>query len=682
LGRISEEVAAGCGWLALFSGIACMQEDPLEVDAWLELARTRFAGEGDRRGELLALSQQMIQYLVADGRLAIGRQKLPRLRELCCEQLELLDPANRIRVLFSLGMAELFFAGSFARVEKILDRALPEARQQKILESQLDLLILHSLLAIFQGRLRVGRATLEQAELCAVELSDRCLPVQALAIVGCELLFSCGDLDGFDQQRRRTEQIWGAGILQKSALGALLNFFEALARQAQGELPAAAELLETALLEGPAVFQPHLQSSLLQLRGLIAAQTGQLEAARSDCSRALELRAKTGGSLAELPNLLLAGATCLLLQDRQQAAELLERGLAKSVELAEERYRGGFYAWLALLSQRSGRPEQALEQFQQLLELLRRQQRNFFFALTPELLQELLPVVCRQSGNSEQLRELAAEWLNSGLTDDGRLIPLLKLQTLGGFHLCGAGQRFDSSEVGQTSRTILALLTVAPNRALSTEVLMGTLWPDSPTEKARNSFDTAHSRLRRVLNSRFGQQVRQDYLVLEKGVLALRNICIDSVSFCSAMDKARYQLQRQNFWQAESALWRAQQLWSGEYLAGLDLDAELPYRRAQLTQLRLEQLGELARLLRRRGACKAAIQLLQEGLVLEPTEDALVRQLLSLAQQQGEKRLARQVLENYRLALQQADYEAEEIAELTEALSPQRLNPETEYLDP
>ena len=674
LAQVPEEIAAGCGWLALFCGIASLQRSPLDVDAWLELARTRFVNEGDQRGELLALSQQVMQYLLADGCLEAGQRILPRLRELTAAQAEDLDPVNRGKVLLSLGLAELFFAGSFAAVEAVLARAWTEALQQKLREAQLDLHIMRTLLAISQGRLRIARSASEQAGLLARELSEQGLPVQTLAVVRCELLFFGGDLRGFEWQRRQAEQLWDAGMLQKLAFGPLLDYLECLVRLAQGESAAAVELLEVALLEGPATYQPHLRSLLLQLRGLLAAQAGQAAAARSDCSRALELRAQTGGPLAELPNLLLAGATCLWLQDQQQARELLERGLAKSVELGEENYRSGFYAWLAWLNYRCGQSEQALEFFRLLLEMLHRQQRKFFFALTPELLRELLPVVCRQSGNTEQLRQLAAQWLDSGLTDDGRLIPLLRLQTLGGFRLCSVAHQLDLREVGQTSRMILALLAVAPNRALSSESLMGILWPDSSAEKARNSFDTAHSRLRKALETGFGRQIRQDYLVLEKGILALCYVRNDNAEFSAALGEARYHLQRQNFWQAELALWRADRNWSGEYLAGFSLDAELPYQREQLTQSRLEQLVALARLLCRRGDCQQAMQLIQAGLALEPTEDALVQMLLELAQQQGETRLARQTLENYRQALQNADYDLEEIEELIGTLSPQRLN--------
>ena len=59
---------------------------------------------GDQRGELLTLSRQMVQSLLAEGSLSAGLQKLPRLRELSVGQLPLLDSDNRVKVQFSQGL--------------------------------------------------------------------------------------------------------------------------------------------------------------------------------------------------------------------------------------------------------------------------------------------------------------------------------------------------------------------------------------------------------------------------------------------------------------------------------------------------------------------------------------------------------------------------------------------------
>ena len=210
---------------------------------------------------------------------------------------------------------------------------------------------------------------------------------------------------------------------------------------------------------------------------------------------------------------------------------------------------------------------------------------------------------------------------------------------------------------------------MAPNHSLNLEFMMGALWPDSPPRKARNSFDTAHSRLRKALEEQFGQNIKRDYLILEKGMLSLRHVQIDNSDFVEAMASARYHLQRDHFWQAEHALWDMDRLWGGEFLSGYDLDGELTSQRERLTQLRLEQLCLLAPLLQRRQQREEAAKLLQSGLSIDPTYDAVISQLLLLYRQQQDTRAVGLLLDNYRIALQNDEYESAEIEELIEALS-------------
>ncbi|MCF6180336.1 MAG: response regulator, partial [Geopsychrobacter sp.] len=104
LALLPEEQAAKQSWLALFVGSCKFLIDANEVDSWLELAKVRFVASGDRRGELLALSQQVRQHLFIDGRFAYGSELLPRMEELWTELQEDLDPVNRSMVLFPLAL--------------------------------------------------------------------------------------------------------------------------------------------------------------------------------------------------------------------------------------------------------------------------------------------------------------------------------------------------------------------------------------------------------------------------------------------------------------------------------------------------------------------------------------------------------------------------------------------------
>ncbi len=196
---------------------------------------------------------------------------------------------------------------------------------------------------------------------------------------------------------------------------------------------------------------------------------------------------------------------------------------------------------------------------------------------------------------------------------------------------------------------------------------MAQMWPDSSPVKARNNFDAAHIRLRKALEEVFGKEVRYHYLVLCKGMLSLQHAGVDVHHFAQHMETARYHLQREQYWQAEQRLWRMERLWQGEFLDGYELGDGLPRYRDQFNQLRLAQLQSLAGLLVRRHDFQQATTLLRSGLVLDPTADAVIGQLLGIYRQQGDVRTAEQLLKGYRTALVREGYETEEIDELIEA---------------
>ncbi|SHJ27818.1 Tetratricopeptide repeat-containing protein [Malonomonas rubra DSM 5091] len=673
LAQLPEEQAVSCGWQSLYVGIGCFYSRPQEVDTWLELARARFVDAGDQRGELMVLTRQVMQFLVVDGQVELGPERVLRMRELAQQQLELLDPFNRLNVLMSVGLGELFYSGDLKRCEQLLAAGLSELMREDFPDLQAYFSLLKAVLGLFQGRYLVARAAMEQARTAIMSLQRHSFPAALFRIVACELLYASGDLVAFEQRRHQVEKSWSDGAFRRSAQLPLLYFYVALTEMSQGNNAAAEELIDVALLENPAARKPHYQSWLLQLRGLLHAKSGRMESAREDCDKALRLREKAAIELHQVPNLLLAGMTALELDDTAAAVDFLQRGLQLSEKQQEGRYRSGLHASLAVAYLQQKDKSAAKQQLGFLFDLLRRQRVDSFFALTPELVQQLLPLALTEPAWSDQLRCMARLWLDSNLLDDGRLVPLARLQTFGGYNFFLQGKNCELSKAGQASRQLLALLAVSPDRALSSELIMGTLWPESPTSKARNSFDSSLSRLRKALETVFGKQIREDYLILEKGMLLLRNLHIDAIEFAAEIEESRRHIQRRNLWQAELAYWRADRFWQGEFLAGFELEADLPYRSDQYSQLRLEQLDGLARLLEQRGDIDEAVRLLKIGLAFEPTHDGMVQKLLDIYQQRNEIRAIHQLLDNYRRALQAEDYSAEEIDELIATLNPGRF---------
>lgn len=666
IGQIPENILATCGWMALFKGVNCLCEQSLETDLWLKLAYQRFCTANDARGKLLTLTQQVCQAIFLDGYFEHWSQCLPLFRKLASEQLELLEPKERLRVAYALGLAELFFGDDFTVVDLILTNALAEAQQSQLLEQQLELNLLRALSALQQGRYLVARTALEKGLTLALA-ADVTLEDPLLQVIACELLHATGDLVGFQSQQQILSSCYSQENQQNTVFKPLLSYYVAGLFLAKGERQRALEIVEIALLDGQAATNSHLQSRLLQLRGWINALSGRDIEAQNDRDMGLKLRQEAGGTFCHLENLLFAGTTCFALQNYDQAAEYLAEGLAKSLKYKEERFRAGMHAWMAVVQHKLGFLDASSEQIRSFFEVLKRHRVPFFWGMIPELIDELLPLI-KRTEERVLLQPLLEEHLCLVLDEDNSPIPLLKVNCLGKFQLEMEHKTFDFSQVGPALRQIFALLVVAPNHSLSTELLMGTLWPESSANKARNSFDTVHSRLRKALEECFGSRVRRDYLVLEKGILSLRHVQVDSALFTETMGNVRYHMQREHFWQAEHALLKMESLWEGEFLEGYDLDGKLPLQREQLIQLRLEQLVMLAQLLQWRQQ-EESVGLLKQGLLLDPTHDPTVRQLLSLYRQQNDSNAAGLLLGNYRIALQNEEYDPEEIEELIEVLS-------------
>ena len=666
INQIPETVAETDGWLSLFRGINYLRQPSLDTVKWLELAYRHFQAAADSRGLLLTLTQQILQMLLFGESFERWIHRLELFRKLAAEQLPLVEPVERLKLSFVSGLAELFIAGDLKAVEKILSASLAETQRLKLSEQQLEFNLLRSLYAMHHGRYLVASTALEQGLNLSIEWGHL-VPNSLLQVVACSLLHASGQLDELLLQKKIMTDCCGADIQRHTGISALLGYYTASVYLSRGERQRALETLEIALLDGQAVNNIQVQNRLLQYRGWVQALSGHKSAAQADLETGLQLRKQAGGTLYYIENLLIAGATCFSLQQFDQAVEYLAEGLTESKKYKEERFRTGLHAWLAVVQNRRGDSASAVEHLRDFFELLKRHRGHYFIGLVPELLNELQLLVT-QKNELILLQPILERCLLTSLNGNQQQIPLLRVHCLGGFQLRLQREFFDLNQVGQASRQILALLIVAPNRTLSIELLMGLLWPDSSTKKARNSFDTAHSRLRKALENSFGKQIWRDYLVLKKGMLTLHYVQIDSLLFSDTMGVARYHLQRDNFWQAEHALWKMDRLWNGEFLAGYDLDGDLLFQREQLTQLRLEQLVMLSRLLQQRQQQEESVRLLQQGLLLDPTYDPIIRQLLLLYRQQQNFHATSLLLEKYRTALQNEEYQPAEIEELIEVL--------------
>lgn len=664
---LCEEKVASCGWLSLLYGVNRLYRFAADADLWLELASQQFLSLGDSRGALLARSAQILQNYYVDGHWDAWQERFEVFRDTLEQCSDQLGPAERLEVIFALGTAKLAFSGHPSQLEEVLNQTENNSRGDRLWRQQMKLQVLRTRFALHQGRLLLAHSAFEQGVRTFHEHASKVSDFERLILcmTACEILQATGNLAEL-QQQNLFGTCCGSALQRRTLLDGVLGYSSALLLLAAGQFQQAADRVDATLLNSPAAATPHLQSLLLQLRGWLRALGGDRDRALMDSERGMALRTQAPGGPLALESLLLAAATSCCLGRYPEAGEFLVRAQQESEQLGEERLRLGVQAWLAVVARQQGRKKDRTVHLRSFFELLRRHRCPYFPGLSPDLLEQLLAMA--DAADRQLLAPLADTWLATRISPRGQPVATLFVDCLGGFVLRQGENRFDMHQLGQGSRQILAALLMAPAGTVSTDVIMGTLWPDSPPAKARNNFDTAHSRLRRALEDVFGRNIRHDYLILDKGMLLLRNVRIDAVQFQEGMKTANYHLHRENDWQAEQALWSLQRLWQGEFLSGYDLGEEMSRYRDHLNQMRLEQLDQLARLLLGRRQTDEACRLLRIGLALEPTQDSMVRRLLKVYRQQQDYSRVNQLLSDYRQALQQQEYIKDEIDEMMESL--------------
>ncbi|HET7924727.1 MAG TPA: BTAD domain-containing putative transcriptional regulator, partial [Rhodanobacteraceae bacterium] len=195
------------------------------------------------------------------------------------------------------------------------------------------------------------------------------------------------------------------------------------------------------------------------------------------------------------------------------------------------------------------------------------------------------------------------------------------LRLLGAFELRGPAGGERVALPGKRERLLLAYLALSPKGRQPRSKLAALLWGDSADETALDNLRTCLWALRkafgdakhRVLASD-GDDVVLDLAPFDVDVLALRRVAAsgDGVDLEAVAG-----------------------LYSGELLAGLDVDSEEfeSWRRAEAARCREQAVEVLARLMAERGAAKQPERAIEVGhaiLALDPLHEDTVRQLMRL----------------------------------------------------
>jgi len=152
--------------------------------------------------------------------------------------------------------------------------------------------------------------------------------------------------------------------------------------------------------------------------------------------------------------------------------------------------------------------------------------------------------------------------LASTIDDAGELIPLLSISVLGSFSLtCDDRTRVDLQDLTNHQRELFGLLIASPGQHISQEQVQLSFWPDSPPDKARKSFDTLMTRLRRTLSHKLSVPVK-NYIRVEKGSVHLSRVSIDAIHFLQFAKRGLKLAKQGYWWQAGNLFTKALAQWT------------------------------------------------------------------------------------------------------------------------
>ena len=241
----------------------------------------------------------------------------------------------------------------------------------------------------------------------------------------------------------------------------------------------------------------------------------------------------------------------------------------------------------------------------------------------------------------------------------------LLVTTLGKCEMSIAGRRFSwVEEFSPAQRQLMSMLVSSTNGKIAQEEVQASLWPDSPPQKARSSFDSLLSRVRKTMDEKFAPFDGRDYLVVKRGYLCLENSKIDVHEFRRLVRKAHQQLAGLEYWPAEITFSSAFSLWQGKFVpADFGVDAAVVFQ-DEIEQVYLEASQTFARLLAKNNRHQQAVKLLRDALHYNPTHDGIVRLTYQLCLAQDNPGQAGQVLKQYSESLSRENYSTREIEEI------------------
>ncbi|MEF8942411.1 MAG: BTAD domain-containing putative transcriptional regulator [Desulfohalobiaceae bacterium] len=387
-----------------------------------------------------------------------------------------------------------------------------------------------------------------------------------------------------------------------------------------------------------------------------------------------------------------AGLVHMHLSNWQQAEGLLKRSLQHFTSISNQLSRTEALLSLALLYEKKGAREKALEQLESGLHIASAWQFTHFVIISP-MDQVSLCLLALEAG-SKEAKDYAAHLLQTGLSETvaaeepwlmnhphkqvrktiyevvrsrhRRNRPRVYIQSLGRFRVWVGGQLLSDSdwEGNQAQNLLKALVALASDKPVRREFMIDELWSESSPGAGEKTFKVALHRLRRTLEPDMSSRFGSSYILLKHGALSLDSeLCrTDIQDFQMLCRETRDQLQSGETQKALRTLQAADSLYQGDFLPDEPEKDWAREVRERLRQTCIEAQFEVARAYESLGSWTKAIRHYQRALDCDPLLEEAYRRIMRLYADKGKRAKALQVFETCRTALRNGlDVDPEEL---------------------
>lgn len=212
-------------------------------------------------------------------------------------------------------------------------------------------------------------------------------------------------------------------------------------------------------------------------------------------------------------------------------------------------------------------------------------------------------------------------------------IPKLHICCLGELKIERGGQLLDWKKwKRRKSLSVFLYLLLQPSHRATKEELLEHFWPNEPPEKASNSYHVTIHALRQSLSAQLDGEV--NYLEVERGVLYLRS---ELISFIDVLEFQKLYRKGQSFWstqrtQSLSPFWQMKELYQGMLLEGMPYEEWLYPKREALHFQYIDTVTRLAFYYTKEGEKATGLDLWQEILRHDPTNEQAAYHAMTLLQ--------------------------------------------------